>query len=181
MPRTFFSSIGDGRRSCPLSTVHCEDFHLFSSFPAGQGQTAVVCCARPAIHMAETDLSLLFSFWRLRNAIDGRAPGGVSWDSLGRKRWRGDGPEEGWSGIALAMLHSQNRWGPIRPGGPGCSRPPPVIFPGCPEQCGQLWSLGEPHLVEPLPEVCIFEASIFISRPLRNPWSASDEDELKWW
>lgn len=142
MRPTFFSSIGDRRRSC--QPVHCrEDFLFFSSFPAGQGQTAVVCCARPAIHMAEADLSLLFFFWRLRNAIDGRAPG-VSWDSLGRKRWRGDGPEEGWSGIALAMLHSlagENRWGPIATRGSWVFPPPARDLPRVPvRSSGQLWA-----------------------------------------
>lgn len=81
------------------------------------------------------DLSLLFFFWRLRNAIDGRAPGGLlglSWQKeVAGRRSRRRLVRDRFGHVALAGWRKS--LGTDRDqGGPGCSRPPPVIFPGCP-------------------------------------------------
>lgn len=122
----------DRRPAQILSTVTCEYFPFFFSLPAGQGQTAVVCHARPAIHMAETDLSLLFSFWRLRNAIDGRAPGGSLGTLLAERGGGATVPKKAGPG---SLWPCCTRWLEKIGWGPIATRVfPPMIFPGCPSR-----------------------------------------------
>jgi len=165
-------SIGNRRRSC-----HPWTYFLFCL--GKEGQTVLVCYARPArpaIHMAETDLSLLFPFWRLRNAIGGRAPGGLlrlSWQKeVAERRF----PKEAGPG---SLGPCCTRWLEKIVGDrsrPGVLGVPVHDLPRVPG--AQLWVNRTSSAAG---DVCIFEASIFISRPLRYPWSFFDEGELKWW
>lgn len=143
MRPTFFSSIGDRRRSC--QPVHCrEDFLFFSSFPAGQGQTAVVCCARPAIHMAEG--RSLVAFFLLASSKRHRRPG--TRGSLGTLlAERGGGatvPKKAGPG---SLWPCCTRWlekiagDRSRPGGSWVFPPPARDLPRVPvRSSGQLWA-----------------------------------------